>query len=56
MNSLSKGESPVRGIRVPDDLWEAYLLGCARLERTPAQHLREYMQRVVDACQTNDNN
>ena len=47
MNSLSKGESPVRGIRVPEDLWQAYLRSCAARNTTPANHLREYMQRVV---------
>ena len=48
MNSLDKGVSPVRTIRVPDDLWDAYLRSCAYHNIKPAEDLRAFMQKVVD--------
>ena len=49
MKSMSgEGKTPLRNIRVPDDLWKAYKENCEANGTNPSEDLREYMRSAVE--------
>lgn len=39
--------TPIRNIRVPDELWDDFRAACKVLNRNASQDLRNHMARVV---------